>query len=49
MASVNVAGSGAMGVCEYEPLILVTRGDEMPKKNYETKLHPTYEVSIIIF
>ena len=29
----------------YEPLILVTRGDEMPKKNYERKLHPTYEVS----
>jgi hypothetical protein len=25
--------------------VLVKRGDELPKKNYETKLHPTYEVS----
>ena len=24
--------------------VLVKRGDELPKKNYETKLHPTYEV-----
>ena len=32
------------GVCEFEPLILVTRGDELPKKNYERRLHPTYEV-----
>jgi len=24
--------------------VLVRRGDELPKKNYETKLHPTYEV-----
>lgn len=31
-------------------IILVTRGDELPKKNYETKLHPTYEVrKIYIF
>lgn len=30
---------------EYEATILVTRGDEMPKKNYEKKLHPTYEVT----
>jgi hypothetical protein len=37
-------GLGSDASCEYQPLILVTRGDEMPKKNYETKLHPTYEV-----
>ena len=32
---------------ESDPIvvILVTRGDELPKKNYETKLHPTYEVN----
>jgi hypothetical protein len=29
----------------FEPVILVTRGDDMPKKNYEKKKHPTYEVS----
>ncbi len=29
---------------EFEAVILVIRGDEMPKKNYEKKLHPTYEV-----
>lgn len=28
----------------YEPIILVKRGDELPKKNFEKKLHPTYEV-----
>jgi hypothetical protein len=32
----------------YDPIILVTRGDELPKKNYEKKLHPTYEVQEII-
>ncbi len=37
----NVRG----GEVEYEAIILVTRGDEMPKKNYEKKLHPTYEVN----
>jgi hypothetical protein len=34
----------ANNVAEYEALILVTRGDELPKKNYEKRLHPTYEV-----
>lgn len=29
----------------FEAIILVTRGDELPKKNYERKKHPTYEVS----
>lgn len=29
---------------EYEVVVLVTRGDELPKKNYEKKKHPTYEV-----
>ena len=27
-------------------VVLVTRGDEMPKKNFETKLHPTYNTAI---
>lgn len=40
----NTVGSAGNFVCEYEPLILVTRGDEMPKANYGTRLHPTYEV-----
>jgi hypothetical protein len=31
---------------DYEAVILVTRGDDLPKKNYEKKLHPTYEVKI---
>ena len=33
---------------EYESTILVTRGDEMPKKNYGKKLHPTYEVEYFV-
>jgi hypothetical protein len=37
--------NGKGGEVEYEAIILVTRGDEMPKKNYEKKLHPTYEVN----
>eukprot|EP01038_Epipyxis_sp_PR26KG_P004348 gene4348-6152_t len=32
----------------YEPQVLVTRGDELPKKAFEKKLHPTYETSIRI-
>eukprot|EP01031_Cornospumella_fuschlensis_P027566 gene27566-33292_t len=32
----------------FEAVILVTRGDPLPKKNFETKLHPTYETSIRI-
>lgn len=32
------------GTIDYEPIVLVTRGDELPKKNYEKKVHPTYEV-----
>jgi hypothetical protein len=28
----------------YEVTILVTRGDEYPKRSYEKKTHPTYEV-----
>jgi hypothetical protein len=33
----------------YQPIALVTRGDEKPKKNYQTKKHPTYEVIVNIF
>ena len=33
----------------YEPVILVTRGDERPKKNWESKKHPTYEVRYTIY
>lgn len=29
---------------DFDAVILVTRGDELPKKNYEKKKHPTYEV-----
>lgn len=29
---------------DFDVLILVSRGDELPKKNYEKKKHPTYEV-----
>jgi hypothetical protein len=29
---------------DFDLLILVSRGDELPKKNYEKKKHPTYEV-----
>ncbi len=29
---------------DFDCVILVTRGDELPKKNYEKKKHPTYEV-----
>jgi hypothetical protein len=35
------------GTSDYEPIVLVTRGDELPKKNYEKKVHPTYEVEEI--
>jgi hypothetical protein len=30
-----------------EPVVLVTRGDDLPKKNYEKRKHPTYEVSYV--
>lgn len=46
MAPENEVGFGAIGNFECEPFILVTRGDELLKKVYETKLHPTYEVSV---
>ena len=29
-----------------ELIVSVSRGDEIPKKNYETKLHPTYELTL---
>lgn len=32
----------------FEPIVLVARGDELPKKNYEKKVHPTYEVTVHI-
>lgn len=35
------------GEGHYDVSVLVTRGDEMPKKNYEKKKHPTYEVRLI--
>ena len=31
---------------DFDLLILVSRGDELPKKNYEKKKHPTYEVHV---
>jgi hypothetical protein len=34
---------------QYEPIILVTRGDSLPKRNYERKTHPTYEVRVCDF
>eukprot|EP01033_Poteriospumella_lacustris_P017323 gene17323-12381_t len=33
---------------DFDLLILVSRGDELPKKNYEKKKHPTYETSVRI-
>jgi len=44
MANETASNAPGPALHEYEPLILVTRGDELPKKNYERKLHPTYEV-----
>jgi hypothetical protein len=32
----------------YETIVLVSRGDDIPKKNYEKKKHPTYEVTMYI-
>ena len=27
-------------------VVQISRGDELPKKNYETKVHPTYETTV---